>query len=452
MAGEDNQQIPPHNVDAERAVLAAMILDGDVLDDVLMSIDAADFYRPSHQKIYQAISEMNRQHTPVDQLTLADKLEALGTLEQVGGKAYILELADNSYALANWASHVQIVKNDALLRALIDAAVHIKTLGFSKTDEADEAVEESEKLLFSVTNKRVSASFESISDLMMKLDKTLEEMAKQRSHLQGVPTGFKDLDNLLAGMRGGDLIILAARPGIGKTSLALNIAAYAARKGGATVAFFSLEMPAQQLVSRVLAAEARVESSRMRTGHLNSTDWENLARAMNDLHTAAFFIDDSPDLSIMELRAKARRQLRNIEPGKGLIVVDYLQLMSSSRRGGERDRHLEVAEISRGLKILAKELDVPVLALSQLNRSVEARGNKRPQLSDLRESGSIEQDADVVMFVDRSLNEAEVAGGSRPELGMANLIIGKNRNGPQRDIEVTFMSEYTSFADVDHKN
>jgi replicative DNA helicase len=260
-----------------------------------------------------------------------------------------------------------------------------------------------------------------------------------------VPTGFTDLDNLLAGMRGGDLLILAARPGVGKTSLALNIAINAAKLGTA-VAFFSLEMPSQQLVARVLAAEARVDNSRMRTGHLTESDWHEIIQAQENLHRTTFSIDDSPDLSILELRAKARRQLRNVESGKGLIVVDYLQLMSPSRRS-ERDRHLEVAEISRGLKILAKELGMPVLALSQLNRSVEARGNKRPQLSDLRESGSIEQDADVVMFIDRSLSEEEAESPSRPDLGTANLIIGKNRNGPQRTIEMIFINEYTSFRD-----
>jgi replicative DNA helicase len=286
---------------------------------------------------------------------------------------------------------------------------------------------------------------------MEKLNKTLEEMGKQRSHLQGVPTGFKDLDSLLAGMRGGDLLILAARPGVGKTSLALNIAINAA-KSGAAVAFFSLEMPSQQLVSRILAAEARIDSARMRTGRLNESDWHEIIRAMESLHRTTFSIDDSPELSIMELRAKARRQLRNVEAGKGLIVVDYLQLMSPSRRGGERDRHLEVAEISRGLKILAKELEMPVLALSQLNRSVEARGNKRPQLSDLRESGSIEQDADVVMFIDRSLSDEEASQSTRPDHGVANLIVGKNRNGPQRDIEMVFKNEYTSFHDMFHEN
>jgi replicative DNA helicase len=249
-------------------------------------------------------------------------------------------------------------------------------------------------------------------------------------------------------MRGGDLIILAARPGVGKTSLALNIAVSAAQAGN-TIAFFSLEMPSQQLVSRILSATARVDSSKMRTGNLDTTDWQKLIEAIDKLKETAFFIDDSPELSIMELRAKARRQLRNVEPGKGLVVVDYLQLMSPAKRNAMRDRHLEVAEISRGLKILAKELGVPVLALSQLNRSVEGRSDKRPQLSDLRESGSIEQDADVVIFIDRSLSEEEALLPKRPDENTAVLIVGKNRNGPQRDIKVMFDSNYTNFNDLD---
>ncbi|MDR0500252.1 MAG: replicative DNA helicase [Coriobacteriales bacterium] len=435
---------PPHNLDAERAVLAAMILDKEIVEDVLVCITCEAFYRDSHQKIFSAMFEMSKAGTPIDQLTLADKLEALGQLEQVGGKPYILELANNSYALANWASHVQIVKNDALLRALTEAAVKIGALGYSKTDDADNAIEQAERLLFNVTDRRVASSFTKISESLSELQKTLEEMQKNKSKMQGVPTGFKDLDNLLAGMRAGDLIILAARPGVGKTSLALNIAINAAKRDTA-VAFFSLEMPAQQLTQRVLASEANVESSRLRTGFLQPSDWKDIIAASEILHDTDFSIDDSPSLTIMELRTKARRQLRNAERGKGLVVVDYLQLMSSS--GAAKDRHLEVGEISRGLKILAKELEVPVMALSQLNRSVESRGNKRPQLADLRESGSIEQDADVVMFIDRSLSEEEASSSTRPAEGVANLIIGKNRNGALRDIEMVFIPSTTTFRD-----
>jgi len=436
---------PPNNLDAEKAVLAAMILDREVVEDVLASIEAQAFYRSAHQKIFNAMVEMNQSSTPIDMVTLADKLEALGQLNEVGGQKYLLELADNTYALSNWRPHMQIVKNDALLRELIDAALHIQSLGYSNTDDADNAVEESERLLFNVTHKRISNSFQDISSLVDQAQELLEELERSGDQVVGVHTGFRDLDHLLAGMRGGDLLILAARPSIGKTSLALNIAVNAA-KLGTTVAFFSLEMPAQQLTQRILASESGVDSHKMRTGRLGVPEWREIHSASNMLKKTNFVIDDSPGLNIFELRNKARRQLRKVEPGKGLIVIDYLQLMSSTS-GREKDRHLEVGEISRGLKILAKELGMPVLALSQLNRDVETRADKRPQLSDLRESGSIEQDADVVMFVDRSLSEEEATNSKRPDLGIAKLIVGKNRNGPIGDIEMVFIKETTTFRD-----
>jgi replicative DNA helicase len=435
---------PPQNLDAERAVLAAMILDKDVVEEALSRIDERAFYRPAHQRIFAAIADMSSHGVPVDQLTLADKLEATGELEQVGGKPYILELANNSFALANWATHIEIVKRDALLRELIRAATHIAALGYEATDDADAVIEESEKLLFDVTNKRVSSSFKGISTLLTESIGLLEEMAKNKSHLLGVPTGFPELDKLLAGMRGGDLLILAARPGVGKTSFALNIAINAA-KAGSQVAFFSLEMPSAQLAQRIICSEAHVDFSKMRTGRLGDADWKEIIQACERLSKCDFAIDDSPGLSILELRAKARRQLRNVQAGKGLIVIDYLQLMQSRNHSGDQQRYLEVGEISRGLKVLAKELNVPILALSQLSRAIEARGDKRPQLSDLRESGSIEQDADVVMFIDRSLSDEEAASEKRPDLGTANLIVGKHRNGALKDIELVFIPEYTSF-------
>jgi replicative DNA helicase len=441
---------PPHNLDAEQAVLAAMILDKDIVEEALATVPFDAFYRPAHQKIFAAIAELSSSRTPVDQLTLADKLDARGELDQVGGKAYILDLASNSFAIANWATHAEIVRNDALLRELIDAASHIQSLGASSSDNAAGIVEEAEKLLFEVTNKRVSSSFKPIGDLMSESIDILEMMSANKSHMFGVPTGFKDLDELLGGMRGGDLLILAARPGVGKTSFALNIAVNAAKQG-TSIAFFSLEMPSVQLTQRILAAEAKINNHKIRTGNLREADFHDIIQASERLHKCSFAIDDSPGLSILELRAKARRQLRHAEKNKGLIVVDYLQLMSS-RSIRNLDRYLEVAEISRGLKVLAKELGVPILALSQLNREVEARKNKRPQLSDLRESGSIEQDADVVMFIDRSFTEEEAMTSGRPDLNVANLIVGKNRNGATRDIELQFTSEYTTFQDLYREN
>lgn len=435
--------ITPQNIDAEKAVLAAMILDSEVVEEALARLKKEAFYRPAHQKIFESVSELYTRNIPVDQLSLADRLEARGDLEAVGGKAYIIELASNSFALANWAHHAQIVTRQSLLRDLISASTRITALGYDAPDDLNSVVEEAEKLIFSVTNKRVDSNFKSISELMGDSIALLEEMADNKSHLLGVPTGFRDIDNLLAGMRGGDLIILAARPGVGKTSFALNVASNAA-KAGTSVAFFSLEMPSAQLVQRILCSEGRVELSHMRTGRLTEADWAQLIQACSNLDKSDFSIDDTPALSILELRAKARRQLRNAQ--KGLIVIDYLQLMQSS--GQQKDRHLEVGEISRGLKVLAKELNMPVIALSQLSRSVESRTSKRPQLSDLRESGSIEQDADVVMFIDRSLSEDEASNDKRPDLGTAEIIVGKHRNGATADITLAFVPEYTKFMDM----
>jgi replicative DNA helicase len=433
----------PQNLDAERAVLAAMILDKDVVDEMLARIDDRAFYRPAHQKIFAAMRELSERHIPIDQLSLADRLEARGELKEVGDKAYIIELANNNYALYNWEHHVEIVKREALLRDLIKAANDIQSLAFSETDDADNAIEEAEKLLFDVTNKRVESTFLGINELLGNSVDMLGKMAENRSHILGVPTGFSELDKLLAGLRGGDLLVLAARPSIGKTAFALNLAVNAAR-AQTTVAFFSLEMPSSQLTQRILSSEASVDASKMRSGFLSEADWKDIIDTCSALNGYEFYVDDTPGLTLTELRAKARRQLRNVE--KGLIVIDYLQLMQSKERN-QHDRWVVVGEISRGLKILAKELNMPVMALSQLSRSVETRTSKRPQLSDLRESGNIEQDADVVMFIDRSLSDDEAQQGDRPGPGMARLIVGKNRNGAIKDIDLVFDAPYTRFRD-----
>jgi replicative DNA helicase len=433
--------VQPQNLDAERAVLAAMILDKEVVDEIIARVDSEAFYRPAHQKIFSAMVELSQRHIPIDQLSLAERLEARGELKETGDKAYIIELANNDYALYNWEHHVEIIKREALLRDLIKAAHDIQALGYSDTDDAAAAIEEAEKLLFRITNKRVESSFRSINELLGDSVAILETMAMNESHLLGVPTGFIELDRLLAGLRGGDLVILAARPSVGKTSFALNLAVNAAREG-TSVAFFSLEMPAAQLTQRILSSEAAVDSSNMRTGRLSESDWKDIIDTCSALSEYPFFIDDTADLTLTELRAKARRQLNGVK--NGLIVIDYLQLMQDNKRG-QQDRWVAVGEISRGLKILAKELSVPIIALSQLSRAVESRRDKRPQLSDLRESGNIEQDADVVMFIDRSLSEEEATSLDRPDAGMARLVIGKNRNGAIKDIDLVFDAPYTRF-------
>ena len=305
-------------------------------------------------------------------------------------------------------------------------------------------VEDAEKTLFDVTERRVSSTFVKMDKLINDAFEEITKLAERKTHMAGVPTGFKDVDDLFHGLRGGDLAILAARPGVGKTSFALNLAVNAASEG-ITVAFFSLEMSAGQLVQRILCTDARVNLSKVRGGFISEGDWGAIADASNRLAKLNLFIDDTPGLTILEARAKARRELRSVEPGRGLIIVDYLQLMQPQTARRDGNRAVEVGEISRGLKILAKEMDMPVLALSQLSRAVEMRGKKRPQLSDLRESGSIEQDADIVMFIDRSMDASEAEQDGRPALNTAELIVAKHRNGPTRDITLAFVPEYTRF-------
>lgn len=436
----------PQNIEAEKSVLAACLLNSESVEELILKLKPESFYRPAHRIIFEAVCELNIRRIPIDQISLADNLNATGQLEAVGGKPYIVDLADNTFALTNWQNHADIVKRTSILRELIYAAAQINAMAYDAPDDLNEVVEDAEKTLFGVTEKRVSSTFAKMDTLLTDAFEDLTKLAAQQNHMAGVPTGFKDADDLFHGFRGGDLVILAARPGVGKTSFALNIAVNAA-KSGAAVAFFSLEMSAGQLVQRILCAEARVSLSRIRGGFISEGDWGAIADASNTLSKLDLYIDDSPGLSILEARAKARRELRHAV-GKGMIIVDYLQLMQppSSRRDG--NRAVEVGEISRGLKVLAKEMDMPVIALSQLSRAVEMRGKKRPMLSDLRESGSIEQDADIVMFIDRSMDETEAESDDRPDLGTAELIVAKHRNGPTRDIPLAFVAEYTRFMDL----
>jgi len=446
-APSTNDKPIPSNIEAEKSVLAACMLNADVLEEIILKLKPNNFFRPAHRIIFEAVCDLNARRIPVDQISLADTLNANGQLEAVGGRSYLVELADNTFALTNWSNHADIVKRTAILRELIYAATQINALAYNAPDDLDEVVEEAEKTLFEVTEKRVSSSFVKMDVLLNEAFEEITRMAEQQSNIVGVPTGFKDVDNLFHGLRGGDLVILAARPGVGKTSFALNLAVNAAERG-TSVAFFSLEMSAGQLVQRILCSDARISLQKIRGGNIQEGDWNAIVNASNRLSKLELFIDDSPGLSILEARAKARRELRNAPPGKGLIIVDYLQLMQppSVRRDG--NRAVEVGEISRGLKVLAKEMDMPVIALSQLSRQVEMRGKKRPMLSDLRESGSIEQDADIVMFIDRSMDEQEAESEGRPPWGTAELIVAKHRNGPTRDISLAFTAEYTRFMDL----
>lgn len=435
----------PQNIEAEKSVLAACMLNRDAIDEVAMRLRPESFFRQSHQLIFAGMMDLHTRNMPIDQISLAENLRASGQLEAVGGKSYLVELADNTFALTNWLTHTEIVKRTSVLRELIFASDQITQLAYDAPDDLDQVVEEAEKTLFNVTEKRVSSSFASIDNLLFDAFDEISKLAQQQTHMAGVPTGFVDVDNLFHGLRGGDLIILAARPGVGKTSFALNLAVNAAKSGCPTT-FFSLEMSASQLVQRILCSEARIGLEKVRGGFLGESDWQSLADAMSRLSNVELYIDDTPSLSILEARAKARRELHGKE--NGLIIVDYLQLMQPPQTRRDGNRAVEVGEISRGLKVLAKEMNMPVIALSQLSRAIEMRGHKkRPMLSDLRESGSIEQDADIVMFIDRSMDQEEADSDDRPDLNVANLIVAKHRNGPTRDITLSWTAESTTFGD-----
>jgi replicative DNA helicase len=433
----------PHNVEAEQAILGAMFLSPEAVEGALAILQAEDFYRPAHARIYSAMSDLNSRSVPVDHLSVADRLESTGELDSAGGRTYLLDITGVVPIAANWQRYADIVKRMSMLRQLITAGTAIATMGYDAPDDLDQVVGDAEKLIFDVTNKRVSSNFAVINDLLKISFKQLEELAERKEHVTGVHTGFKDLDKLLAGLHPGDLCILAARPSVGKTALALNMGVNAARHG-ASVAVFSLEMGADQLVQRVLCSEARINLQDVRTGYVKDSDWYTIHTAMGKLAQLDFWVDDTPSISILEVRAKARRQLR--DKPKGFIIVDYLQLMQPQGRRSE-NRQTEIAEISRGLKILAKELHVPILALSQLSRAVEQRAGKRPQLSDLRESGAIEQDADVVMFIDRNTDPYAEDQEGRPQKGVAELIVAKHRNGPTGQVQLVFNERFTKFID-----
>ena len=440
-------RVLPHNLEAEQALLGSMFLSKIAVENTLMTVKADDFYRPAHSLLYSAIEHLYNRGIPVDQVSVADRLESSGDLERAGGKPYLLDITGMVPTAANAVRYAEIVKRTSTLRQLIEAATQIVSMGYDAPDDLDEVVEQSEKLIFDVTNERVTSNFRNIGDLLTLTFEQIEELAERQEHITGVPTGFPELDKLLAGMHRGDLLILAARPSVGKTALALNIAINAA-KADATTAVFSLEMGAEQLIQRLLCSEARVSLQDVRTGFVKESDWVNISRAMGSLGELNFYVDDTPSISMLELRAKARRLLR--DKPNGLIIVDYLQLMQPQTRRYE-NRQTEIADISRGLKILAKELNVPVIALSQLSRAVEQRQGKRPQLSDLRESGAIEQDADVVMFIDRNTDPSgdEDEDENRPPRGVAEVIVAKHRNGPTGKVPLVFLDRYTKFTPVE---
>jgi replicative DNA helicase len=434
--------LPPQNIEAEEAIISAILIDNDALLEVIETLATGDFYRTAHQKIYAAIIDLFDKAEPVDLVTLANKLKEKGQLEEVGGASYLARLVDAVPLAVNAQHYAKIVHDKASLRRLIEKSNAIVKRCFEERGNADDVIDFAETAIFEISEKKSRQSFFPLSKIILSNIETLEEKQGNRSLVTGVPTGFSRLDNLTSGLQSSDLIILAARPSMGKTALALNIARNAAVDAGVPVAIFSLEMSKEQLSLRMLCSEARIDSSRLKGGFFSMEDWHRLTDAAGILSEAPIYIDDSPSLSAMEIRAKARRL--KMDKNIGLIIIDYLQLMQG-RAGAER-RDLEISEISRALKSLAKELELPVMALSQLNRMLEQRTDKRPRLSDLRESGALEQDADVVAFIyrDEVYNKEE----DNPNRGIAEILLSKQRNGPTGDVFLTFLNSYTRFENL----
>jgi replicative DNA helicase len=434
--------LPPQNIEAEESLISAILVDNNTLLDVIEILAPEDFYRTAHQKIYAAITDLFNKAEPIDLVTLANKLKEKGHLEEIGSASYLARLVDTVPLAVNAQHYAKIVHDKAALRRLIEKANAIVKRCFEERGNADDVIDFAESAIFEISEKKSQQAFYPLSKIILGNIETLEENQGNRSLVTGIPTGFSRLDNLTSGFQNSDLIILAARPSMGKTALALNIARNAAVDANIPVAVFSLEMSKEQLSLRMLCSEARIDSSRLRGGFFSMEDWHRLTDAAGILSESPIYIDDSASLSAMDIRAKARRL--KMEKNIGLVVIDYLQLMQG-RAGAER-RDIEISEISRSLKALAKELDLPVLALSQLNRMLEQRNDKRPRLSDLRESGALEQDADVVAFIyrDEVYNKEE----DNPNKGVAEILLSKQRNGPTGDIHLSFFNSFTRFENL----
>ena len=436
-----NTRVPPHNSDAEASLLGAMLLSRDAIGPAVETLSGDQFYVPAHGYIFDAIASLYGAGEPADPVTVAEELSRSGLLEQIGGPQRLLELQTGTPASSNAARYARIVEEHALLRRLIGVAGDIVELGYSHPEDVVKTVDEAEAMMFQIAERRVVDSTKPIRELLdANLDR-LEELYEQGNAITGLPTGYVDFDDLLSGLQPSNLVIVGARPSMGKTAFGLGMAASAALEAQRPVLFFSLEMGHLELTQRLLCSDARVDSQRMRNGNLSEDDWPKITRAVGKLGEAPIWIDDNPNLTVMEIRAKARR-LKSRLGDLGLIVVDYLQLMSG--RGNAENRQVEVSEMSRGLKILARELETPIVALSQLSRGLESRTDKRPMLADLRESGSIEQDADVVAFIYRD----EVYNPESPDIGSAEIIVAKHRNGPTGTVRLAWLSNYTRFANM----
>jgi len=437
---ENVEKIPPHNIDAEMAVLGSMLIDQDVIADAIETLDEASFYKDSHRKIYAAIVKLFDENKGVDMVTLIEELKKTGSLDSLGGPSFITSLASSVPTSANFAHYANIIKEKKLLRKLISAATQIASESYDPSQNADAIVDKAEQLIFDVSQKKQASRFLSLKEIIKNSIETIDGLYQRKENITGLATGFRDLDIKTAGLQPSDLIIIAGRPSMGKSALASCIAEHVGVIEKKPVAFFSLEMSKEQLVQRMLCSHARVDAHKVRTGFLSQADWPRLVSAAGKLSEAPIYIDDTPGITVLELRAKARRLKAQYDIK--LIILDYLQLMQGPARSENRQQ--EISEISRSLKALARELNVSLIAISQLSRAVEQRADHKPQLSDLRESGAIEQDADLVALIVRE----EVYNPTEENKGMADLIIAKQRNGPIGNIKLAFLGEFMRFDNL----
>lgn len=438
----DLGKIPPQDIEAEQAVLGSMLTDQDAVIAAIEVLKEDDFYREDNKIIYTALLNIYNRAEPIDIITLKSELSSMGKLEAVGGLEYIAQLPDKVPTTANIERYVKIVEEKSMLRNLVKTANEIINLGYDETENVEDIMDVAEKKIFDVMQRKNSKGYTPIKDILIDSFTQLENLYNQKGSITGVPSGFVELDRKTAGLHGSELILIAARPAMGKTAFALNIGTYAATRAGCPVAIFSLEMSKEQLANRILCSEALVDSNKVRTGELEDEEWGKLAQTSGELSTAEIYVDDTPGISVMEIRAKCRKL--KLEKNIGLVIIDYLQLIQGSgKRGASREQ--EIAEISRSLKILAKELNVPVIALSQLSRAVEGRPDHRPMLSDLRESGSIEQDADIVMFLYRD----DYYNENSEKKNIAEVIIAKQRSGSTGTVELAWLGNYTKFANLE---
>jgi replicative DNA helicase len=435
-------RMPPQDPDAEQSVLGSMLISKDAIADVNEQVRGADFYRPAHETIYDAIIELYGRGEPADPVTVAAELQRRGELQRVGGAPYLHTLSASVPIAANAGYYAAIVREKAILRRLVEAGTRIAQMGYAGEGDVDDTVDRAQAEVYAITDKRQSEDYAPLSDIMESTIEEIEAISNRDGGMVGVPTGLIELDELTNGLQPGQMVIIAARPAMGKSTLGLDFCRAAAIHHNLTSVIFSLEMTRSEITMRLLSAEAKVPLNHIRNGPMTDEDWNKLATKMGQISAAPLFIDDSPNMTMMEIRAKARR-LKQRHDLK-LIVIDYLQLMSSGKK--VESRQLEVSEFSRQIKLLAKELEVPIIALSQLNRGPEQRADRRPMMSDLRESGSIEQDADIVMLLHREdVYEKE---STRP--GEADIIVAKHRNGPTRDLTVLFQGHYSRFVDMAH--